>query len=75
MSAVAADILQRIRWAAAQESWDNRSEPEPEDDEIAGRRYAVECAQAALSRALRHLDAGSVILADNAIADAMGELG
>jgi hypothetical protein len=42
MSAVLQDAQQSIRWVRAQEAWDNRSEPEPECDEFADRRAAIE---------------------------------
>jgi len=72
MSAVLQDAQQSIRWVRAQEAWDNRSEPEPECDEFADRRAAIEMCREELDRAVRYLNSGHLMLADQAMADAAG---
>jgi hypothetical protein len=53
MNPAALEIRNRVRFAAAQHAYDCASEPEPECDEIADRRAAIEMCREELDRAVR----------------------
>ena len=67
-------IRNRIRFAAAQQAWDDRLPPEPEADEIESRFEAIEMARQKLSQAMKHLEHYEPALADQCMADAVGYL-
>jgi len=70
----ALEIRNRIRFAAAQQAWDDAT---PEDDNYDGMddRYdAIQLALKALNRAMKHLDNYQIALCDQAMADAVGHL-
>ena len=70
----ALQIRNRIRFAAAQQAWDDRLPAEPECDEIEERYAQIEEARQALTRAAKHLERYETALCDQAMADAMGAL-
>ena len=68
----ALEIRNRIRFAQAQQAWDDMLPEEPEADEIEQRYEAIEMARQKLSAAMKHLEHYEVALADQAMADAVG---
>jgi hypothetical protein len=70
----ALQIRNRIRFAQAQQAWDDMLPAEPESDAIEERYAAIDEARQCLTRAARHLEKYEVALADQAMADAMGAL-
>ena len=68
----AIEIRNRVRFAAAQHAYDCAAEPDPEADEFADRRAAIEMAREELDRAVMHLNSGHLMLCDQAMADAAG---
>jgi len=66
----AREMLNRVRFAAAQSAYDNAAPPDDEPDEIAERRAQIEEAQLALIAAESMLNQGRLLTCDGLMADA-----
>ena len=70
----ALEIRNRVRFAAAQQAWDDALPEDDEPDEIADRFDQIELARKLLTQAEKHLEKYETALCDQCMADAMGAL-